>query len=241
MQARSASLPEPDGGGASARGGQAQLLSLGFNYLSAVSLVVLNKMVFVGMAFSWPAAMTLFHYAVTLVLLWTLRLAGVFESVKVPMSSRMYLLAVIVGLTPVVNLMALRFSSVGMFQTSKLCLVPLVVLGERLTQGKAVSLARGTALSVVVAATAASIVDDLELTALGLFWCLVWIPFAALYNIMTAQEMAASGVGPLQLLYVVVLCADVRTALLSCRCVRLVLRMLQCVHYHAYWCLPSTI
>ncbi len=64
-----------------------------------------------------------------------------------------------------------RTSSVGMFQTSKLCLVPVIVAAEWFMLGKTVSWQRGLLLVLVVSCTAASIADDIELSALGLFWC----------------------------------------------------------------------
>lgn len=57
-----------------------------------------------------------------------------------------------------------------MFQTSKLCLVPVIVAAEWFTFGKTVSQRRAVLLAVVVSFTAASIAEDIELSILGVCW-----------------------------------------------------------------------
>ena len=54
-----------------------------------------------------------------------------------------------------------------MFQTSKLCLVPVIVAAEWFTFGKTVSQRRAVLLAVVMSFTAASIAEDIELSILG--------------------------------------------------------------------------
>ena len=131
-----------------------EFYALVFNFFASVFIIVINKMVFSVVRFSWPAALTLFHYLVTMALLRVLRCCGVFELGTGGMTRRLWTLSFLMGLSPIINNMSLDMNSVGVYQTSKLLLIPVVVLFEFFSMGKRVSARRALLLLVITAGTA---------------------------------------------------------------------------------------
>jgi solute carrier family 35 protein E3 len=97
-----------------------QAISLIFNFFAAIFIILINKAVFAKVAFNWPGALTLLHYLVTYGSLAVMRSFGAFEASTKPMTRRMWWLALVVGVTPCVNNMALEANSVGMYQVRPL-------------------------------------------------------------------------------------------------------------------------
>lgn len=157
--------------------------ALVFNFFSAIGIILVNKAVFSQVQFNWPGALTLLHYVVTYAALWVMKSCGLFTPSEAPMTRRLWVLAFVVGITPCVNNMALEANSVGVYQTAKLLLTPVVVCGEWLLLRKPLSPLRGLLLLIVTVASSVSMATDLTCTAWGVVICLAWIPLAAIYKI----------------------------------------------------------
>ena len=67
----------------------------------------------------------------------------------------------------------------GVYQTSKLLLIPVVVVAERITLGKRVSAMRSLMLLVVTGGTAMSIATDFSSTWTGVLIAGLWLPLSA--------------------------------------------------------------
>ena len=149
-----------------------QALALLFNFFAAIFIILINKAVFAKVQFNWPGALTLLHYVVTYGSLAAMKACGAFEPSTKPMTTRMWFLAIVVGVTPCVNNMALEANSVGAYQTGKLLLTPVVVIGEWFMLGKPLSWRRGALLALVTAAASGSMATDFEITWAGAALCL---------------------------------------------------------------------
>ena len=84
-----------------------------FNFIASVSIIVINKVCFSSLQFNFPAALTLMHYVVTMVLLRALRCCKCFELGSGGMTRRLWYLSFLMGISPIVNNMSLEMNSVG--------------------------------------------------------------------------------------------------------------------------------
>jgi solute carrier family 35 protein E3 len=130
----------------------AQLL-VAANVVAAVSLVLLNKV----LLRTWPfaLALTAAHAVFTQVATRALRVAGLIESASLPALpvAQMALCGV---LSVVLMNVSLSLNSVGIFQASKMLVVPATVLAERCWRGTTVRRDVALALCVVLAGVALS-------------------------------------------------------------------------------------
>ena len=96
-----------------------------------------------------------------------MRSCGLFTPSHRPMTRRLWCLAVLSGVTPCVNNMALEANSVGVYQTSKLLLTPVIVAAEWTALRKPLSWRRGLMLAAVTLCATVSMATDFEITVSG--------------------------------------------------------------------------
>jgi solute carrier family 35 protein E3 len=135
-------------------------LSLAFNFLSAVGLILINQFVFTLIRFDFPIALSTFHFAVTWLAVELLRRAGVFKAKQqasgggggggaAPMTRELWLLSLAKGLGTPLNNLSLRHNSIAVAQISKLLVTPAILLVQWLLLREKVTLARAAWLALV--------------------------------------------------------------------------------------------
>lgn len=178
--------------------GDARLLA--YNFCAAVGVIFVNKAVFAHVHFSFSVALTLLHYAFTLIGLELLAMGGAFERRSSPLTPRLLALAVVVGVAPALNNLSLRFNSLGFYQVAKLLVTPSIVCLDRLWGGRAMSRARAVSLVAICVGVGVACVNDVESNWAGSLAALGWVPVAAVYKALWSRIAKQEGWGALQLM-----------------------------------------
>ena len=160
-------------------------LILGFNFLSTVILINLNKWVFARVHFGYPAALSNVHYVVNYGVLAALRSINpawvpALEPTKAApwRDANFVAMAVLLGAVTPLNNMSLKLNPIGFYQIAKLAVTPLVVVLEYGLDGKRISPRRAAALCAVCAFVLKMPRrgGEAAATAAGVCVVLLWVP-----------------------------------------------------------------
>ena len=173
-----------------------------FNFVSAVGIIFVNKMLFSNLPvpFIYPLALSFLHYIVTYAGLLVLEHLQFFSRQPKPMTPRLWLLAAVVGIAPGLNNLSLKSNSVGFYTVVKLLVTPMICILEYAFQGKSVSTRRAFALLLLSIGVVISSVNDVELKPAGLTVASLWLPVAAVYKVLWSREQKEEGWGTLSLM-----------------------------------------
>eukprot|EP01065_Artemidia_motanka_P020485 TRINITY_DN24531_c0_g1_i1.p1 TRINITY_DN24531_c0_g1~~TRINITY_DN24531_c0_g1_i1.p1 ORF type:complete len:332 (+),score=81.91 TRINITY_DN24531_c0_g1_i1:74-1069(+) len=179
---------------------------LAFNFASAVGIVFVNKLCFTRVTFVFPTLLTIMHYLVTLAgasLLLRLRKSSGSPDSICPgsLTTRHWLLAVVVGWAPAVNNLALQMNPVGFYQVVKLGVTPAIVLMEWRLYSRHVSAERGIWLALITAGVAMATAGGMSETSItGVLASAVWLPIAATYKVLWSAVVREEGWDTLELM-----------------------------------------
>mmetsp|Transcript_62262 Transcript_62262/g.103480 ORF Transcript_62262/g.103480 Transcript_62262/m.103480 type:complete len:352 (-) Transcript_62262:179-1234(-) len=160
---------------------------LSFNFASAVGVIFVNKALFSHFSFSFTTALTSFHYVSNAVGLELLAACGVFSKRSSPLSGRLLLLAIVVGMAPALNNLSLLLNSLGFYQVVKLLVTPCIVVLERMLYGARMSTSRAAALLVVCIGVGVACVNDMSINIAGSLAAAAWVPAAAVYKVLWSR------------------------------------------------------
>lgn len=162
-------------------------VALTFNFVVAVGIIFMNKLVLNIIGFKFPIFLTLIHYAVSWLLMAVLKAFSILppspSSKSTPLSSLITLGTVMSLSTGLANV-SLKYNSVGFYQMSKIAVTPSIVLAEFILYKKKVHFFKALALTVVCVGVAVATVTDLQFSLFGACVALAWIIPSAVNKIL---------------------------------------------------------
>ncbi|KAL1363681.1 hypothetical protein AAHE18_03G165100 [Arachis hypogaea] len=117
--------------------------ALSFNFLVAVGIIFMNKMVLQTVKFKFPILLTLIHYLVSWFLMAVLKAFSILPSSPSSKSTRMstlFTLGFVMSLSTGFANVSLKYNSIGFYQMAKIAVTPSIVLAEFVLYRKKVSL-----------------------------------------------------------------------------------------------------
>ncbi|KAJ7955860.1 Nucleotide/sugar transporter family protein [Quillaja saponaria] len=163
------------------------IAALTFNFLVAVGIIFMNKMVLQNVKFKYPILLTMIHYVVSWLLM---AILNVFSILPASPSSKSTRLSTLITLGFVMSLstglanVSLKYNSVGFYQMAKIAVTPSIVLAEFVLYSKRVSFFKVLALTVVCIGVAVATVTDLQFDIFGACVALAWIIPSAVNKIL---------------------------------------------------------
>ncbi|KAM0942843.1 putative sugar phosphate transporter domain-containing protein [Dioscorea sansibarensis] len=162
-------------------------VSLTFNFLVSVGIILVNKLVLGKVGFNYPIFLTLIHYVVSwflMVILNAFSLLPVSPPSKATPLSALFALGLVMSLSTGLANVSLKYNSVGFYQMAKIAVTPTIVLAEFMLFAKTVSCKKVLALTVVSVGVAVATVTDLEFDLFGACIALAWIIPSAVNKIL---------------------------------------------------------
>ncbi|KAM2542837.1 hypothetical protein TB2_022226 [Malus domestica] len=164
--------------------GPATLLT--FNFVIAVGIIFVNKLVLKVVGFQFPIFLTFIHYVVSWLLMALLNALCILSACpsKSTRSSTLFTLGFVMAFSTGLANVSLKYNSVGFYQMSKIAVTPSIVLAEFLLYNKRVSFSKVLALTVVSIGVAVATVTDLQFHLFGACIALAWIIPSAVNKIL---------------------------------------------------------
>lgn len=183
-----------------------QVASLGFNFVSAIAVTLINKVCFARVSFGFPVALCSVHYAFTMLGLEILRRAGMFEAMATQPSIRdpqYCVMVVVMGVVTGINNLSLLLNSVVFYQIFKLLSTPAIVGLEYALDGTLPSYTRRFWLAMVCVGVLATGKQDLQFSLAGTVAAAVWVPLAAVYKVQWSRLLRQYDSGTPAMLYAI--------------------------------------
>ncbi|XP_024026414.1 nucleotide-sugar uncharacterized transporter 1 [Morus notabilis] len=160
--------------------------ALTFNFVVAVGIIFMNKLVLKNVGFQFPILLTFIHYVVSWLLMAVLNAFSILPASpsKPTRSSTLFALGFVMALSTGLANVSLKYNSVGFYQMSKIAVTPSIVLAEFLLYKKKVSFSKVLALTVVSIGVAVATVTDLQFHLFGACVALAWIVPSAVNKIL---------------------------------------------------------
>ena len=169
--------------------------------LSSVALVLVNKEVF-RLGFPYPFSLSTLHFVVTWGLLQVMSGAlGLFERKFLPWRTNIVVGALGVASISLMNF-SLQYNSVGLYQVSKLCIVPCVLVINALnpSSSSAETTSRKVKGSLVLVLFGVGIatVTDVQLNRVGLVFAVLAVLSTSQYQIWQGAKQREAGITGMQ-------------------------------------------
>lgn len=153
-------------------------VALSFNFIVAVGIIMINKLLLGKVGFNFPIFLTLVHYGVSWIFMAFLNAICLLPTAPPAKStpfSTLVALGVVTAFSNGLANVSLKFNSVGFYQMAKIAVTPTIVFTEFLFFGKRVSFQKALALMVVSFGVAIATVTDLQFNLFGALVALSWI------------------------------------------------------------------
>lgn len=178
------------------------MLYIFFNVAVAVSIVFVNKAIFVVYAFNFPIALTLLHLVFTAFGLRVLASMRFFEVKKIAVKDVIDLAAAYVGYVVLGNL-SLKVNTVGFYQITKIMISPVVMVIEvfmtRTLPDKRILMAVALLSAGIAVAT---VTDDQVMSNLpGMLIGFAAVLATAMYNVWAGSKQKLLSAGSSQLVH----------------------------------------
>ncbi|KAM1499906.1 hypothetical protein ACFX15_022066 [Malus domestica] len=160
--------------------------ALTFNFVIAIGIIFVNKLVLKVVGFQFPIFLTFIHYVVSWLLMALLNALCILSACpsKSTRSSTLFTLGFVMAFSTGLANVSLKYNSVGFYQMSKIAVTPSIVLAEFLLYNKRVSFSKVLALTVVSIGVAVATVTDLQFHLFGACIALAWIIPSAVNKIL---------------------------------------------------------
>lgn len=157
-------------------------VALSFNFVVAVAIILINKLLLGKVGFNYPIALTVVHYVVSWILMAILNAFSLIPAApasKTPLAS-LVALGVVMSFSSGLANVSLKYNSVGFYQMAKIAVTPTIVFTESMFFSKHISFQKALSLAVVSLGVAIATVTDLQFNVFGAMVALAWIiPSAA--------------------------------------------------------------
>ncbi|PXF46491.1 Solute carrier family 35 member E3 [Gracilariopsis chorda] len=168
------------------------------NFMSSVSIVVVNKLVMDKYGFHFAVTLTAFHLWSTFFLLLLTAKCGVFEIKRLPVRDVAKLAAGTMGFICLTNL-SLQHNSVGFYQVMKVMTTPTVVIIEALLYQKYLENRLKLSLLPVCLGVILTTVTDFRLNLTGTIYAVAGVIVTSFYQIWSGTLQRSLDCNALQL------------------------------------------
>eukprot|EP01018_Ginkgo_biloba_P007843 Gb_13207 [translate_table: standard] len=162
-------------------------VALSFNFMVAVGIIMINKLLLGTVGFNYPIFLTLVHYGLSWIFMAFLNAISLLPTAPpaktTPLSSLVSLGVVMAFSNGLANV-SLKYNSVGFYQMAKIAVTPTIVVAEFLFFRKRVSFQKVLTLTIVSVGVAIATVTDLQFHLFGAFIALAWISPSAVNKIL---------------------------------------------------------
>jgi solute carrier family 35 protein E3 len=171
------------------------------NVVSSVSIALILKALFLSNTAVPVTGLVVFHMFCAMVLTHTLHWRGWFVVPDVDWGF-ISVYSLVQGMAIVCSNINLQYNSIGVYQMSKLAVIPVMVFTETVLKWREVpSLQIGVSLFIVMIGVGLATVHDVTVTMVGLFWASLAVFSIASVQIMGGRQKQQS-LSPLQLLHI---------------------------------------
>ncbi|XP_057519417.1 nucleotide-sugar uncharacterized transporter 2-like [Amaranthus tricolor] len=179
-------------------------MAMSFNFMVAVGIILVNKLVMGKVGFNYPIFLTLIHYTVSWILMALFKalswLPASPPSKSTPFSS-LFSLGIVMALSNGLANTSLLYNSVGFYQMAKIAVTPTIVLTEFIFLRKTISYNKVIALAIVSVGVAVATVKDLEFNTFGACVAVAWIVPSAVNKILWSNLQQQSNWTALALMW----------------------------------------
>jgi len=173
---------------------------MSINVFSSISIVLVNKWVYVTYNFNYATFLTLIHFILTFLGLVICEGMNVFESKKINVRDVIPLCLSFCGFVVFTNL-SLQYNSVGFYQIMKVMTTPTLVFIQSNFYGETFD--NKIKLSLIPICIGVSIVSatDVQLNMIGFFYSVLGVLVTSFYQIWVGTKQKELKVNAMQLLY----------------------------------------
>jgi len=173
---------------------------MSINVFSSISIVLVNKWVYVTYFFNYATFLTFIHFILTFLGLVICEGMNVFESKKINVRDVIPLCLSFCGFVVFTNL-SLQYNSVGFYQIMKVMTTPTLVFIQSHFYGETFD--SNIKLSLIPICIGVSIVSatDVQLNAIGFFYSVLGVLVTSYYQIWVGTKQKELKVNAMQLLY----------------------------------------
>lgn len=171
-----------------------------FNAATSISLVLVNKWIFVRYQLHSGTALTAWHFIVTWLGLELCATLGMFTKKIIPIRQMMGLCLSFCGFVVITNL-SLVFNSVGFYQMAKVMTTPTIVVIQTLFYNKTFSNPIKLSLAVTCFGIIYASVHDVQLNLLGTLLAAFGVIVTSFYQIWVGTRQRELDVNSMQLLH----------------------------------------
>eukprot|EP00823_Brevimastigomonas_motovehiculus_P002514 TRINITY_DN1530_c0_g1_i1.p1 TRINITY_DN1530_c0_g1~~TRINITY_DN1530_c0_g1_i1.p1 ORF type:complete len:371 (-),score=93.29 TRINITY_DN1530_c0_g1_i1:50-1162(-) len=171
-----------------------------FNFLSSVSIIVVNKIVFQDYKFIYGTFITVIHFIVTFLGLHVLAHYGHFEIKRVSIRDVMPLVVTFCGFV-VFNNLSLLYNSIGCYQLMKVMTTPVIAVVQAVSYDARLDHRLTLSLVPICFGVIMATVNDMQLNFLGVVFGVLGIISTSYYQIFVKVKQKQLGLNSYQLLY----------------------------------------
>jgi len=172
---------------------------MAFNFCSSVSIIVVNKKVFVD-GFQFGTFLTVIHFVITFLGLNILAHLKWFEIKRVRLQQMILIVLAFCGFV-VFNNLSLQHNSVGFYQLMKVLTTPVIAVVQNVYYGIQLDHRLKISLVPVCFGVALATVNDLELNATGVIFAVCGLVSTSFYQIWVKTRQQDLNLNSYQLLY----------------------------------------
>lgn len=172
--------------------------AMALNFMSSVSIVIVNKLVMDKYGFHFAVTLTAFHLWSTFLLLLLTAKCGVFEIKRLPVRDVAKLAAGTMGFICLTNL-SLQHNSVGFYQVMKVMTTPTVVMIEAMVYQKYLENKLKLSLVPVCVGVILTTVTDFRLNVTGTLYAVAGVIVTSFYQIWSGTLQRSLDCNALQL------------------------------------------
>lgn len=184
-----------------AKASQAMIIFyMAFNFISSVSIITINKIVFKSYEYNYSTWLTCLHFITTFIGLYICSVFGAFTIKYVRIREILPLSLTFVGFV-VFNNLSLQYNSIGFYQLMKVLTTPVILIVQYLLYNVSVNnKLKLTLIPICIGVTLAT-VSDVELNLYGTIYAILGILSTSLYQIYVKTKQQDLGLDSYQLLF----------------------------------------
>mmetsp|Transcript_22929 Transcript_22929/g.74773 ORF Transcript_22929/g.74773 Transcript_22929/m.74773 type:complete len:362 (-) Transcript_22929:70-1155(-) len=178
----------------------------GSNVVLSVSLVTINKIVMKTYGFTFVLSLTLCHFIATTVFLEGVTQFKLFGSSVKHMETKDNWLTAFCGVLSIAFMnFSLQANSVGFYQITKLCIIPVVLGIEYAKSGKTVSYRVLISLGLLLAGVGIATVTDIQLNMKGCMYAVIAVLTTAQFQLWQGSKQKQHGLSAIQITHSIAL------------------------------------
>lgn len=175
------------------------LAALIVNVVSSTGVIFANKALVFAQGFPYGCALTIVHFIITFLGIFSLSLFGVFDRKFVPIRKVLPICFAFCGYV-VFNNLSLLENSVAFYQMTKILCTPVIIGIQYFAHGKSETREVLISLAPVCLGILITVYADTSITPIGVFWALAAVVSNATYTVWGKTKQDELGLNPYQIL-----------------------------------------